>query len=106
MNDFGLYFPSMLSKANSIPWRKCLLWMRGRLFRSLAATRWAPSSFWRDAPHYTKCSNTYGPLNCVGKTPEKALGAQIKKLANGRLDMMISMVGCSIIHSRASRMRA
>ena len=48
--------------------------------------------------HYTKCGDTYDPLNGLAryKTPEKMKEAQNKELANGRL-AMIGMMGFSII---------
>jgi len=111
VNGFGLHFPGMLSKVEGVS------------FADLA--KMSPIDAWEAVPesgrhqigaviflaevvtelgwsgeqlHYTKCGDTYDPLNGLAryKTPEKMKEAQNKELANGRL-AMIGMMGFSII---------
>ena len=110
VNGFGLHFPGMLSKADGVSfdtlakmspmdaWEAVPESGRHQIGAAIFLAEVVTEMGWTDAPHYTKCGDTYDPLNGMAryKKPEKALEAQNKELANGRL-AMIGMMGFSII---------
>ena len=110
VNGFGLHFPGMLSKVEGVSfadlakmspidaWEAVPESGRHQIGAVIFLAEVVTELGWSEEQlHYTKCGDTYDPLNGLAryKTPEKMKEAQNKELANGRL-AMIGMMGFSV----------